>query len=58
MDGTENEHPELEVKGFPTLYFVPAEAGAKPIPYDGERNLKVCVTPSSGPCREGGRGWG
>jgi thiol-disulfide isomerase/thioredoxin len=42
MDGTENEHPELEVKGFPTLFFVPAEKGAKPIPYDaGDRSLKV-----------------
>lgn len=41
MDGTENEHPELEVKGFPTLFFVPAEKGAKPIPFDGERTLKV-----------------
>lgn len=24
MDGTENEHPDIEVKGFPTIIFYPA----------------------------------
>ena len=41
MDGTENEHPEAESKGFPTLIFFPAGEDSKPIPYDGERTLKV-----------------
>ncbi|KAJ9506014.1 hypothetical protein QJQ45_016668 [Haematococcus lacustris] len=41
MDGTENEHPELDAKGFPTIYFIPA--GSKtPISYDsGDRTLKA-----------------
>jgi protein disulfide-isomerase A1 len=39
MDGTENEHPEVEAQGFPTLIFFPAEKDAKPIPYDGGRTL-------------------
>lgn len=29
MDGTENEHPDIEVKGFPTILFYPA--GEAPI---------------------------
>ncbi|KAI7840070.1 hypothetical protein COHA_006200 [Chlorella ohadii] len=39
MDGTENEHPEVEAQGFPTLIFFPAEKDAKPIPYEGGRTL-------------------
>lgn len=39
MDGTENEHPDIEVKGYPTLLFYPAEKGAKAIPFEGEREL-------------------
>jgi len=39
MDGTENEHPEIEVKGYPTLLFYPAEKGAKPIPMNAGRDL-------------------
>eukprot|EP00197_Chlamydomonas_leiostraca_P006170 CAMPEP_0202858778 /NCGR_PEP_ID=MMETSP1391-20130828/1156_1 /ASSEMBLY_ACC=CAM_ASM_000867 /TAXON_ID=1034604 /ORGANISM="Chlamydomonas leiostraca, Strain SAG 11-49" /LENGTH=530 /DNA_ID=CAMNT_0049537733 /DNA_START=11 /DNA_END=1603 /DNA_ORIENTATION=+ len=41
MDGTENEHPDLEVKGYPTIFFIPAEKGAKPVAFDsGDRSLK------------------
>eukprot|EP00887_Chlorella_sp_A99_P005246 scaffold1.g5246.t1 len=39
MDGTENEHPDVEAQGFPTLLFFPAEDGAAAVPYDGERDL-------------------
>jgi len=41
MDGTENEHPLVEAKGYPTLLFYPA--GQKtPIPFDGgDRSLKA-----------------
>jgi protein disulfide-isomerase A1 len=39
MDGTENEVPDLEVKGYPTLLFFPAEKDAKPISLDGGRDL-------------------
>lgn len=42
MDGTENEHPDVEVKGYPTLIFYPAEKNAKPVSYDGgDRSLKA-----------------
>lgn len=37
MDGTENEHPDVEIKGFPTLIFFPAGEGAAPVQYEGER---------------------
>ena len=40
MDGTENEHPDVEVKGYPTLVFIPADKSGKPIPYEGDRSLK------------------
>jgi protein disulfide-isomerase A1 len=40
MDGTENEHGDVEVKGYPTILFWPAEKGAKPVAYDGDRSLK------------------
>ncbi|WIA44475.1 hypothetical protein OEZ86_007219 [Tetradesmus obliquus] len=42
MDGTENEHPDVEVKGFPTIIFYPAGKDAKPITFDGgDRSLKA-----------------
>ncbi|KAG7671716.1 hypothetical protein Ndes2526B_g07391 [Nannochloris sp. 'desiccata'] len=41
MDGTENEVPELEIQGYPTLLFFPAEKNAEAIKYDeGARELK------------------
>jgi protein disulfide-isomerase A1 len=41
MDGTENEHPDVDVKGFPTIILFPAGKGAAPIPYEGgDRSLK------------------
>jgi protein disulfide-isomerase A1 len=41
MDGTENEHADVEVKGFPTIVFFPAGEGKKGVAYDGGRDLKV-----------------
>lgn len=40
MDGTENEHPLAEAKGYPTLLFFPAGEGKASIPFEGERTLK------------------
>lgn len=41
MDGTENEHPEFEVKGYPTIFFIPAGKDAKPMPFDSaDRTVK------------------
>ncbi|KAK9807619.1 hypothetical protein WJX72_004477 [[Myrmecia] bisecta] len=40
LDGTANEHEQLDVKSFPTLIFYPAGKGADAIPYEGERTLK------------------
>lgn len=40
MDGTENEHREIDVSGFPSIFFFPAEEGAKGIAYEqGDRSL-------------------
>lgn len=42
MDGTANEHRDIEVQGFPTIMFFPAEEDAKPVPFEGgDRSLKV-----------------
>ena len=42
MDGTENEHPDAEVKGFPTIIFFPAGKDAKPVTFEGgDRSLKA-----------------
>ncbi len=40
MDGTENEVPGLEVQGYPTLLFFPAEKNAEGVKYEGARELK------------------
>lgn len=49
MDGTENEHPDVDVKGFPTIIFYPAGKGAKPITFEGgDRSLKVGRGPGLG----------
>nr|QKY15211.1 protein disulfide isomerase 1 (PDI1) [Polytomella parva] len=40
MDGTENEHPDVEVKGFPTILLFPAGQNKQPIAFSGgERNI-------------------
>jgi len=40
MDGTENEHREIDVSGFPSIFFFPAEKDAKGIAYEqGDRSL-------------------
>lgn len=41
MDATANEvdHPDVVVKGFPSIFFFPAD-GAKPVRYDGGREAK------------------
>ncbi len=42
MDGTENEHPNVEAKGYPTILFFPAGDSKTPITFDGgDRSLKV-----------------
>lgn len=42
MDGTENEHADVEVKGFPTIIFFPAGEDKKPVALDGgDRSLKA-----------------
>jgi hypothetical protein len=42
MDGTENEHADVDVKGFPTILFFPADAEKQVIPLDSnDRSLKV-----------------
>jgi len=41
IDGTANTIPEsLDVKGYPTLYFLPANNKENPIKYEGKRELK------------------
>jgi len=37
MDGTANEHADVNVEGFPTIVFYPA--GGEAVPYEGERTL-------------------
>jgi protein disulfide-isomerase A1 len=37
VDGTANDVP-LDVEGFPTVFFFPADNKDKPLRYDGERN--------------------
>lgn len=45
MDGTENEHADVDVKGFPTILFFPADAEKKVINFEGgDRSLKVGST--------------
>ena len=41
MDATANDAPaDLQIQGFPTIMFWPAEAGAKPMSFEGDRTLK------------------
>jgi hypothetical protein len=45
MDGTENEHADVDVKGFPTILFFPADSETKVINFEGgDRSLKVSKT--------------
>jgi len=39
MDATANEidHPDINVRGFPTIFYIPA--GGKPVQYDGGREV-------------------
>jgi len=40
IDATANDYSkEYEVSGFPTIYFKPAKAGAKPIKYEDDREV-------------------
>ncbi|KAF5832481.1 thioredoxin-like protein [Dunaliella salina] len=42
MDGTENEHPDVNASGFPSIFFFPAEKDAKPVSFEsGDRSLKT-----------------
>ncbi len=40
MDATANEvdHPGVNIKGFPTILFFPANAAKVPVEYDGARD--------------------
>jgi protein disulfide-isomerase A1 len=41
IDATANDvDPKLEIRGFPTLKFFPANSKASPIDYNGDRSLK------------------
>jgi len=39
MDGTENEHPDVTVQGYPTILFFPATKDGASISHEGERTL-------------------
>ncbi|KXZ47594.1 hypothetical protein GPECTOR_34g753 [Gonium pectorale] len=42
MDGTENEHPDIDVKGFPTIILFPAGEDSTPVTFEGgDRSLKA-----------------
>jgi len=44
MDATTNTPPDsINIKGFPTLIFFPADKKDSPIPYNGERDLDSLV---------------
>jgi len=45
IDATANDYaPVFEVSGFPTIYFKPAKANAKPVKYEGKREVDDFVT--------------
>ena len=50
MDGTANDLPPgFEIKGYPTIFFVPGTAKHEPVLYDGDRSykdVKVCLLSS------------
>lgn len=40
IDATVNDYPQTyDVKGFPTIYFVPAGGDKKAVAYDGVREV-------------------
>jgi protein disulfide-isomerase A1 len=41
MDGTENEHADVQVEGFPHIVFFPAGEDKTPIVFSGDRSLKA-----------------
>ena len=42
MDGTENEHEDVDIKGYPTIMFFPADKSGKPVAgSEVDRTLKV-----------------
>eukprot|EP01138_Halocafeteria_seosinensis_P015457 gb/GECG01015775.1/.p1 GENE.gb/GECG01015775.1/~~gb/GECG01015775.1/.p1 ORF type:complete len:504 (+),score=111.12 gb/GECG01015775.1/:1-1512(+) len=45
MDATSNEvdYPGVEVTGFPTLYFFPADKEGEVVPYSGDRKAEAIV---------------
>jgi len=42
MDATANEidHPKVNVRGFPTIYFFPGNSKHSPLTYNGSRDLE------------------
>lgn len=43
IDATANEHPSLNIKGFPTIKFYPKDNKTDPEDYSGERTLEAIV---------------
>lgn len=42
MDGTENEHPDIEIKGYPYIAIFPAGGDSEPIVFEGgDRSIKA-----------------
>eukprot|EP00210_Caulerpa_lentillifera_P004902 g4678.t1 len=44
MDGTENEHADVEVTGFPALYLFPAGDGAEKVAFEGGDRTLLALT--------------
>ncbi|MEW5315601.1 MAG: hypothetical protein WDW38_007018 [Sanguina aurantia] len=44
MDGTENEHPLIEAKGYPSLIFFPAGEDTTPVVFDGKERSLAALT--------------
>jgi hypothetical protein len=49
MDATANEVAGLQIKGFPTLMFYPANNKKDPIKYSGERTVRQVAKRMLGP---------
>ena len=43
MDGTTNEYPKIESKGYPTILFFPKGKADKPVKYEGEHDIQKFI---------------
>ncbi|VDM68878.1 unnamed protein product [Strongylus vulgaris] len=58
MDATANDVPPLfEVRGFPTLYWLPKNQKSEPIPYNGGREVKDFINFIAKHSTDGLKGW-